>query len=438
MENTASKAEVIRPVFLKAGIPLAISAAGFLFATIIARRRTSVNSSSPQTQVSSHKSDYSHEDSMVEDSDQSINSTSLRCEDDEMEITTSPQLIESLGIPDKCSFDEEILGLRTTLDECHQRERVLEMHFLSYQAIKEHESVLMEMSNTLLLEIARVEFMDRELSSVEAVNNKFDNLVVDYLRLLESFDLTKLENGLLKRKVKKLLRKTIKQSRIIREKNSKIEAREAEVLRTCQVLESRSSAIKKLEDEVKELQTVVDQVREERNELLRELNSAEKSASPISKSEAEGVTVEDYNQLLNEFEKLQKERAAEMEDLIYLRWSNACLKHQLMMNQEQQKQIDLTLEFQEGEDHGYCGEEQQFDVSVVRHGEPSSSVAIDNKACPKRRKLLQKLKRWVLEGSDDKKLKLEKQEGKCFGRFSVSDEPEEERASHPRRSCSSA
>lgn len=52
-------------------------------------------------------------------------------------------------------------------------------------------------------------------------------------------------------------------------------------------------------------------------------------------TEGEGVKIKDYTGLEKELENLKKDRAAEIKELIYLRWSNACLRHELMRNQAQ-------------------------------------------------------------------------------------------------------
>lgn len=56
------------------------------------------------------------------------------------------------------------------------------------------------------------------------------------------------------------------------------------------------------------------------------------------------MTAEDYpsqqgldcEELLNQMEQLQNERATNIDELIYLRWINACLRYELLRNQEQE------------------------------------------------------------------------------------------------------
>ncbi|KAM1294561.1 hypothetical protein EV1_014485 [Malus domestica] len=90
----------------------------------------------------------------------------------------------------------------------------------------------------------------------------------------------KSENGLLRRKVKKLLRKVKKllrkvkrQSCLIHEQDLKLDAREAELLGIHGALETKT--------------------RDEKKGLLAKLGLAEKSASSVSKIE-KGIQIEDY------------------------------------------------------------------------------------------------------------------------------------------------
>ncbi|KAK9290471.1 hypothetical protein L1049_008641 [Liquidambar formosana] len=296
----------------------------------------------------------------------------------------------------------------------------------------------MELRHILSLEMTRIEFFGREITSMEAENQRLQNQVVEYLKVLDQLELLKLENGFLRRKVKKLWTKRKDQSRVMREHNLKIEAIEAEISSNRHELERKTDVIQELEDEVGKLRTVIEQLQEEKNELLTKLELAEKSASSISKIEAEGITMEDYNKLSNELEQIQNDRAAEVKELVYLRWSNACLRHQLTRSRDQQEQnqerknhLELDIDGS-GENVDY-GLDHELDGLVLEHGESCLGITTTSQACPKRLKLLQKFRRWV-EGKLDEK---QKHEIKCFGRHSVSHGAEEQNL-EGRKSCSSA
>ncbi|KAL5545981.1 hypothetical protein UlMin_005668 [Ulmus minor] len=423
MESSNSRAEIMKPVLIKVGIPLALSVAAFVCARIVARR------SVPQESISENHVD-SLETNSQHGSENSFCSLDSSC-------MPSMEHEERLIEDRKPELENELLGMRSRIEELQKRELDLEMSFIRYQDLKEQESVLLQLRNMLLLERAQTEFLDREISYMEEESKRLEKLVVEYLRVLEQLQYWKSESGLLQRKVKKLLRRMKVQSSIIREKDLKIEAREEEILRTHEALETRTYVVKKLEDEVGELKMSLDHQQEEKNELLKKLELAEKSASSISKIEAEGTTMEDLNWVANELEQLQKERAAEVKELIHLRWSNACLRHELMKNQEHEKdqnrnQNQSELDLEGNLELGNCGFESELENSVVLGHENGDQTS------KRKKKFVHRLKKWV-EGSEKGKGKVdekERNEGKWFGRHSVLDEAEENlQASTP---CSSA
>ncbi|KAL9393781.1 hypothetical protein Peur_013066 [Populus x canadensis] len=445
MGSTSSKTEVMKPLFLKAGIPLVLSAAGFVYARIVLRRSTIAKPFPLQTTVSPVLDTIDSNDDFIDEASiHSLQSTSSPIKDDDQEHMITSSQVCSSTVASHIHFEEEILGLKNEIEELQKRERSLAMQFLRYRVMKEQDSVLEELKNMLLLETARVKFLDREISLIEAQTQGFEIFMVECRRVLEQIEFAKKDNRLLERKVKKLSRRTREQSRVIGEKNARINGLEAEIMRFCDALEMRTDVIKKLDDEVREFEAVVNRLQEEKNDLLVKLDAAESPASLISKIEAEGIGMEDYNRLVNELEQLHKDRAAETTELIYLRWSNACLRHELMRSHGHQQQLQLQIEDKKnylelelvGREIADCDLEQQ-----QQHEEPCSGVGSSSKTYSKRKRLLKKLKKWV-EGDDEGMQSNIDEKGKheinCFGRHSVSEGAEEDHQIYSRRSCSSA
>lgn len=272
MDASSSKGEVIKPVLLKAGIPLALSVAAFIYARIMAKKCAPSQSSALQNRVSSIKTDSFEEVGEEEEGEEIITS---------MHLTNN--LVGVSGYHDKTDYTLEILSLRKQVEELEKREWEIKRHLVHYHDLKEQESVLMEIKYMLLLEKGRVDLLDREISSMEAENKRVENLVVEYLRILEQLQYWKSESGLLRRKVKKLLKKTKEQSCIIKGKNLRIESTKEEILRSRNTLEQKCNVIRKLQDEMGELQFVIHQLQEQKNELSSKLQLAEHSGSTISK-----------------------------------------------------------------------------------------------------------------------------------------------------------
>ncbi|XP_052176130.1 protein CHUP1, chloroplastic [Diospyros lotus] len=402
MEGARAKAEVIKPVLLKAGIPLAISVAGFIIARLSARRNP----------VSNQHEEGSRED----ESFHGLDSKSLASMgDDEQDVLT--------GTRYGSDEEEEIFRLRYRIRELQEKEGQLEARFLLYCNAKEEESILMELQSNLLLEIACVEFLGREASSMEAENRRLEELGVEYLKILEQLGAARLEKRLLHRKVKKLLRKTRGMSCVIRQKNMQIEAGEAELLRNQKEGERKDNVIRAMEDQIPELRSLIDQLQKEKNELQNQLQLAENSAS--SQIEAKGE--EDYNELVKELERVKKDQSVEAEELVFLRWCNACLRHQLMKKNQEEEEEEETEE---------RNPKPQFDLGAHHEHEHEHDHDHDHS---KRPKLIQKLKRWV-EGSEKMKQKVDgnqKHGGKCCRGSSVSDGTENHHLLPPGNSCSS-
>lgn len=445
MESTSSRTEVMKPLFLKAGIPLVLSVAGFVYARIVLRRSTIAKPFPLQTTVSPVLDTIDSNDDFIDEASiHSLQSTSSPIKDDDQEHMITSSQVCSSTVASHIHFEEEILGLKNEIEELQKREHSLAMQFLRYRVMKEQDSVLEELKNMLLLETASVKFLDREISLIEAQTQGFENFMVECRRVLEQIEFAKKENRLLERKVKKLSRRTREQSRVIGEKNARINGLEAEIMRFCDAQEMRTDVIKKLDDEVREFEAVVNRLQEEKNDLLVKLDAAESQASLISKIEAEGIGMEDYNRLVNELEQLHKDRAAETTELIYLRWSNACLRHELMRSHGHQQQLQLQIEDKKnylelelvGREIADCDLEQQ-----QQHEKPCLGVASSSKTYSKRKRLLKKLKKWVEGGDEGMQSNMDekgKHEINCFGRHSVSEGAEEDHLIYSRRSCSSA
>lgn len=160
--------------------------------------------------------------------------------------------------------------------------------------------------------------------------------------------------------------------------------------------------------------------------------------------------MEGYNQLVNEFEQLQRDRAAEVKELVYLRWCNACLRHELIRRNQQGDNVEAKNSHQVEFSFAENGSEGESESSVILddHGisslectTPSRDHAARAHAHSKRAKLIEKFKRWV-EGSEKTKRKSEhKNHGevvKCIGKkMAVSDGAEEIQVS-AKNSCSSS
>ncbi|XP_030476275.2 protein CHUP1, chloroplastic [Syzygium oleosum] len=452
MDSTSPKLQVMimKPVFLKAGVPLVLSMAGFICARIMWRRSSSAQSkaSSSQDQVNVKDSDSEDGGHDEHESSRSLNFTCTDSIEDEEQFVANPRSLigSSSRVWDQLTRNcegEEILALRSTVRDLQERELKLEMQFLRYSNLKERESVLMDMGHALQLGMSRLELLDREVLHMEEENDRMANMAAEYFKVMEELHYWKSQNGRLHRKVKKLLRKVKQQYRVLRQNDLRIEEREGEILKIQRALESKTNDVKRMEDEIDGLRAMLARSERDKNELLIELSSAKTSVPPLSKSKAEATSTEDCSCLLKEIEHLRTDRAAEEKELIHLRWSNACLRHELTKNdhvheQNMVKGHSSELALTVSTDIEDCNYENGLKRSNSANGGYSSYAGTGNHVHSKKAKILHKLKKWV-EGNDKtnaKQAEKAKQEVGCFVRHSVSDDVEEEHMAGARRSCS--
>ncbi|CAI8602535.1 unnamed protein product [Vicia faba] len=388
MENSTLKAENIKPIILKAGVPLAVSLAGLIYAWIITKKKLSkVSSFSENNSYTLENEINSHDDdnfSSIEDEDEEENDSSI----------DSNVLSSSLVVHENHScVEQEVACLRSKIEGMKIRELALTLQFEKYCEMKEKESMLMEIENMLSMETSRVEFFDREISFIETETIKLENFVVQYLEIIEKVEYWKSENRVLHKKVEKLLKKSKAQSVLIKEQTLMIKVGEEEIMRNYDELDKRASVIDKLEDEIREMKMILDKLVDERNEALKKLEMLEgkqelhkKPLKYYLQVESRDVMKGDYNKVVKELEHAKKEHEIEVEELIYLRNINVCLRKELMKH-------ELHCSFL---DHHHQN------VSCIG----SSSSSHGEASCSKKGKLIKRLKKWV-DGGEKVKVKAE-------------------------------
>ncbi|XP_031489253.1 protein CHUP1, chloroplastic-like [Nymphaea colorata] len=172
------------------------------------------------------------------------------------------------------------------------------------------------------------------------------------------------------------------------------------------------SEIRELKDEVAELRLTNVKLQGEKAELVKKLSTLESLTSSMAQRHLEAETaMEKYakrlritnENLLKQIEQLQMVHSPDIGEVIYLRWSNACLRYELIRKQEEEKK--RMWEIEEKEKEGTVEYEEADDKSTsVDIGDDSSTVEmgdiplhVEPKSQPNitKRKFCHKLKRWA-------------------------------------------
>ncbi|KAI3997203.1 hypothetical protein MKX01_009047 [Papaver californicum] len=418
----------MKPILLKAGIPIAFSFAGFILSMITARKTIHSTSSS------SHTEDETGSDSSNSEQEKLMTNTHLL------------NSLVSLQLQDRPRLEEEMLGLKHLVSSFQNRELELERRFVRYCGLKEQELKVSQSQNLLELELAHVEFYRLMVEFIEGENKRFGDMVVEYLKIGGRLESANTKNCLLEMKVKKLLSASRKYGHVASKQAFTLRAREAEGSRNREDLEQRDNMIKDLESEILELKQILDRLENEKstlieklelaelekNSLTEKLELAEISASSIPKIEEVSTAEHQEDQLLTELEQLRN-----------LRWTNLTKNQQQESHAKEEKHDPLALNFNqknEENDHnpGYDSDNYSIDTA---NGESSPHITTDMNH-QRKPKLLKKLKRWMIgyektsKGYSPCNEEGEDYQNKCFGRHSVSYEANEQHVAG-RKSCSS-
>ncbi|KAL9228080.1 hypothetical protein vseg_003696 [Gypsophila vaccaria] len=397
MCSSEPRAEVMKPMIAKAGISAAFSIAAYMFAKSISKRS---NSSIEPSSMKSQKSRL--DDEPVGDSE------SAHSKD---EVTT-----EDLQNGYIDTLEHKLVDLETQLEELQNLKFDMESRYMRYRALKEKELVLMEVKNEMLLEKTRAEFMLKEIGLAEEENNKIGGLILCFIELLCKFQGLRTENVLLQRKARKTCKRAAHRLMIIRHQKLVIESKDEELMSCRKEIERSDCVIRDFEDEIKQLKEVLDHLQREKIELTNKVDLVEKAYASNIKVEIQenNVTKEEYDKILKELEQVRKDQETQANEITYLKWSNACLRHELVRSHEQQQH-------------------NNDDIQNHHENENNYNLSNNNNNTSKRRRFIKKIKKWVDGGHIDEK---EKKEIKCFGKHYVPEETNDIFV-HARLSCSS-
>lgn len=272
-DNARIKMELMKPVLLKAGIPIAVSVAGFILARFtLGRKNTGFKDSANEFQLNNPTELCNDQESCCDDLD--------IIEGDQC-LTNIHDMysLETLHAQNIRELEEEIVCLKGKVQDLEGRELELKFRFLDYLEMKDQEMELTGLENRYSLEILKSEFLDRELLSMEAETKRFESMVITFLKLSRQLQNFLLENKVLYKVIRRLLRKAKEMSHVMQRKNKEIEAGKTEISWNHEELSRRSDRISVLESKLLEMKHITEKQEEENKELVNKLNLAENSAS---------------------------------------------------------------------------------------------------------------------------------------------------------------
>ncbi|XVE88788.1 hypothetical protein DITRI_Ditri19aG0097100 [Diplodiscus trichospermus] len=481
----------LRPLLVKFGVAIALSFAGFLYSRLWTRRTKpylppppSLHVSDPPSEVDSRGNDRSKDDFQAlkisttpdaeEMSMQQISvdnasgglSPSIRCGGDGFLLPLFNDLVEEFDFSasagsspkrevetprsdldtsrtfrsaEKDDYEQEIKHLGNMVRVLRERERNLEVQLLEYYGLKEQEAANLELQNRLKINNMEAKLFTLKIESLQSENQRLKGQVADHAKVVTELESARSRIDVLKKKLRHEAEQNREQILNLQKRVARLKEQELEAPANNQDIESQLERLKVLEGEAEELRKSNRRLQIENSQLVQKLESTQILANPVMEDpEREAFNKmsnqlrQENEELKNQIEQLQVDRCADLEELVYLRWINACLRYELRNYQpsigktvardlsrslspkSEEKAKKLVLEYAHTEGMGDRGMDStdfdcdQWSSSQASYGtdtgEPDDS-SFDNSSATKitnsgKVKFFKKLRRLIL-GKDD-------------------------------------
>ncbi|KAB1218482.1 Protein CHUP1, chloroplastic [Morella rubra] len=307
--------------------------------------------------------------------------------------TETPKVFRSA---EKDEYEEEIRHLRNMVRMLQERERNLEVQLLEYYGLKEQETAVMELQNRLKINNMEAKLFTLKIESLQAENQRLEARVADHVKVLSELEAARAKIRMLKKKLRFEAEQNREHILALQQRVAKLQDQEYKAAPNDLNTKLNMQRLKELEVEAEELRKSNMRLQIENSELSRSLESTQILANSVSEDpEVEALRVEREHlrckneDLEKEIERLEEDRYSDAEELVYLKWINACLRYELRNYQpsdaktvardlsktlspkSEEKAKQLILEYANTEGMG----EKRVNIMEFYYGEWSSSQA---------------------------------------------------------------
>ncbi|KAI3777875.1 hypothetical protein L1987_47678 [Smallanthus sonchifolius] len=328
----------IAPVILKFGVALALSFGGVLYSLIINKRsKASRSPNDCRKRLDCNKQANSRSNHLSFDPLATYKHEELHNSNNTEFVRANSESPKGYSCAEKVTHEQEIKSLRNTVKVLKERESNLEIKLLEYYGLKEQETVVMELQNRLKLSNMEARFFALKSESLQADNRRLEAQMTDYKKVVVDLEAARTKIKMLKKKLKSEAEQNKKQILDFHQRVQKMQDDENKhVADIDPEIEPELHKLKDLEAEVAELRKSNHDLQLEKDDLAHRLDCVQILATSVLE-DAECQKVKEENQnlkkqnedLSKEIERLQADRCGDVEQLVYLRWINACLRYEL-------------------------------------------------------------------------------------------------------------
>lgn len=234
------------------------------------------------------------------------------------------------------NLEKEIYHLRNVVQILRERENGLEAQLFEYYGLKEQESAAMELHNRIKINNVEAHLFSLKIESLQAENRRLKAQLVDHAHVVAELETAREKIKSIENRLRTDAMQNKEQILILQQRVSKLQDQEHNVSGIDPEMQLQLQKLKNLDIEREELRKLNASLRVENLDLLQRLESTQILAtSVLEDSEAKeikemcGRLKEENEGLSKEIERLRAGHCADVEELVYLRWLNACLRYEL-------------------------------------------------------------------------------------------------------------
>ncbi|WVY99433.1 hypothetical protein V8G54_025503 [Vigna mungo] len=238
--------------------------------------------------------------------------------------------------PEKDDYEQEVTELRNMIRMLQDREHSLEVQLLEYCGLREQETAVMELQNRLKASTVEVKMFNLKVKTLQSENLRLKEQVSDHAKVLAELESAKAQVKLLNEKIRYEAEQNREQIVSLQQKVSRLQDQQCKDAACDQDIQIKLQKLQELESEADELRKSNLRLQIENSHLVRRLDSTQILANAVLedpevdavKQESECLKQENAR-LTKEIEQLYADRCSDLEELVYMRWINACLRYEL-------------------------------------------------------------------------------------------------------------
>ncbi|TKY64425.1 CHUP1 [Spatholobus suberectus] len=245
----------------------------------------------------------------------------------------SPTAYTSL---EKDDYEKENRKLRSMIRMLQERETSLEVQLLEYCGLREQEAAVMELQNRLKISNMEAKMFNLKVETLQSENRRLEAQVSAHAKVLSELEAAKTKVKFLKKKIKYEAEQNREHIMNLKQKVAKLQDHEYKAAANDQEIQIKLKSLKDLECEAEQLRKSNLRLQMDNSDLARRLDSTQILANAVLEDpeanalKEEGERLRQENEgLMKELEQLHADRCSDLEELVYLRWINACLRHEL-------------------------------------------------------------------------------------------------------------